>query len=227
MTFLELVQRLSDESGVGGGATVSAVTGQTGRAAKFVRWVSDAWRDVQNEEGAWRWMEADFSGPTVAGDKDYTPANLGISTRFGEWIYGDNEFAAPVTIYETVAEEGRLIYVPWPYWRSVYGIGVPPSGKPSLYTVAPDNQIHLYGTPDAAYTVRGTYRKAPQTLTANGDVPEMPERFHDIIVDRALDYVAADDASEQVVIWGSRVLRKMVALRRDQLPRVTLGGPLA
>jgi len=57
-----------------------------------------------------------------------------------------------------------------------------------VYTT-PDNKIGLSPVPDAStYTVRYYYYQTTSDMAANTDTPTVPERFHDVIVNRARYY---------------------------------------
>ena len=57
-----------------------------------------------------------------------------------------------------------------------------------VYTT-PDNKIGLSPVPDKdTYTVRYYYYQTTTDMTANTDNPIIPERFHDVIVNRARYY---------------------------------------
>lgn len=234
MTFLELAQRLASESGtVPGSGQPVTVTGQTGRLGKVVTWTRSAWRDIQNAEAGWRWMRDDFEGETLVNLDAYAGSDFGL-TRHADWLVDQREgYGTGVTVQLASDDddpEGELIWMDWRTFRRHYlRRPMPAADKPIHVSVDPAGRLRLGPTPDGAYTVRGEYRKAPQELAENGDVPEMPARFHELIVDRGLEYVGTDDESmAQLPFWSERARAKMSALRRDQLPRPTLGaGPLA
>lgn len=232
-TFLALAQKLASESGTIEGTLPTTVTGQTKRLGKIVRWVNDAWRSIQNAHASWRWMRSDFSGPTVASQRLYTGAQMGVSSRFAEWICtGNSETEHRYSCYLTatgVSDEGPLQFVDWDTFWSVCMRGTQTNGRPILFSVSPDNQLALHPIPDAVYTVRGPYRKDVQELTADGDIPEMPVRFHDLIVDVALANMLTvhDEAQAQIGLYRLRQIGRFCELERDQLPRITMGATLA
>jgi hypothetical protein len=222
VTYLELVRRVALESGTLPDSAVPATTaGLTGRPALLASWVQQAWRDIQNRRSHWRWMRAEWQGALVAGTQRYTPAALGI-VRFGEWVHVDEHGMPVATLYRgDPSDEGRMRMVPWHAFYTRFLRGVSQQDRPGWYSEDGEGRLVVAPVPDGAYTMRGLYRKAPQELAADGDVPEMPARFHDLIVWRALLMLAAyDEAGNQVPMWDMRAREIMSDLERDQLPKV-------
>lgn len=231
MTYLELVQTLAREGGTTGGASsISTVAAASGRAAKLVAWVADAWRDIQNESEAWLWMRHEFEGPTLVNLDSYAGSALG-ATRLRRWLVSQNHEAdSGVTIYAAgdVANEGGLLWLSWDVFRRSKLLGTQTPGAPRYVSIDPQRNLRLAPKPDGVYTIRGEYIRAPQTLVADNDAPEMPEEHHHAIVSRALDYLATDEESAwQKPAWSMRARRHLDDLRRDQLPRLAFPGPLA
>lgn len=225
-TFLELAQSVALKSGtVPGLNQPPAVTGLTGRLAKVVYWTAEAWRLIQNDRPLWLWMLREFTGPALTGNASLEASDLGITSRFGEWVY-DTESNRPsgFSIYLTSAgatEEGYLSFLHYDEWMDNYSTGVAPTDKPQIFTVDPLNRIRLYPTPDADYTIRGRYKRDIQRLETDGaEVPEMPERFHDLIVYRALLLLAEhDESTVQLPSWTVNANRLAATLETSQLPR--------
>lgn len=231
-TYLQLCQRLASESGTVNGTFPTAVAGQTGRLEKIVRWVNDAWRDIQNAHATWRWMQGEWSGSTVAGQQRYAPVTDFSLTRFGEWDSRRDGTEDRFTIYDPaigVADEGPLIFLEWDRFYTRCVIGSHAQDRPVYFSIAPDNKLALGPVPDKVYTVRGPYRKSPQDLTADADTPELPARFHTLIATAALEYLGTnDEAAFQLQLWQLRRIRGFSDLERDQLPMLRLNtGPLA
>lgn len=235
-TFLTLCGDLTDESGAIGTAP-SAVTGQTGRQKKCVNWIRRAWELIQNSSADWRWMQGEVSAVALTiDDMNYSATDLGISSRFGEWR-GDRFVGGvwyrPWTIYDNSigqSDESPLKQIPYEQWRQSYDRGSHDANRPIEYAFAPDQSIRFGPKPDIAYRVRGEYRKSIQVLAADGDTPELPSRFHDIIVWRAIMLLAGHDESDPAFQQASaKYAELLLDLQRDQLPAITLvgSGPLA
>lgn len=239
-TFLELAQLVASESGTFSGTVPSAVTGQTGRLAKVVRWTNEAWRSIQNAHGQWRWMQSQFTGSITDGTQSYAPTSFtdvlaaAAISRFGEWVCTGDETEDRFSIYKTatgVSDETVLKYLDWNtfYTERMRGSVSTEEDRPGWFTINPaNNYLYFSKIPDTTYTVRGFYRKSPQELSADGDTPEMPSRFHDLIVDIALEHLGThDEAQGQIPLWRLRRFARFNELERDQLPKIRLAGPLA
>jgi len=227
MTFLELCQMVSRESGTASGSLPSSVVGQTGRLLKIVSWTASAWTQIQNHRNAWLWMRGEFSGTTTAPTAKYMPASWGL-TRHAAWITDDDS----ATIYlqsAGVADEGPLIHILWKDYRQRFGRGTQVAGKPTHYAISPAGEFCLGPIPDDVYVVNGEYRKSPQSLTANSDVPEMPARFHELVAWYGLLLLAEHDEGQIHIAMALRRYRDLIGeLERDQLGTILINQePLA
>jgi hypothetical protein len=227
-TFLELVQAVARESGTFPSLPTSAVS-QSGRSLDVVNWVQQTWRKIQTEHAAWLWMQDEFEGPTVVGQRRYDGTDMGL-TRWASFYRDPNPFTShgQVSLYQTslgVSDERPLTYVEWPDFYGLYlrGTSSTRQERPTIYAIDPARKLALWPLPDVAYTLRGQYRKSPQTLTANTDVPDMPAEYHDLIMYEALISLANfDEGMNQMPIWSVRAAQLRSGLHRDQLPRMRL-----
>ncbi len=226
-TFLALCERLATRSGAIGAAPAS-VTGQTGRQAKCVDWIANAWELVQGLHQDWTFLDGEWEGSLLAGSTIYAAASLGISSRFGEWK-GDRRQGRhvyrPTTLHDPVAgagDERPLDEIGYAAWRERYDRGAQTEGRPVHYCIAPDQTIRFGPTPDRTYKARGEYRKAPQELASNGEEPDMPARFHNIIVDRAIILIDEHDGAVNDLAGAIRSFsEKLNAMQRDLLPDIS------
>lgn len=235
MTFLSICQDVRREC-VNTGTGPTTVASQTGVLGKLVAWVAQAYSEIQAKHQDWRWLRSTWTVNTVAGDDTYaytdcTDSRLSaVISRFAKW-WLESGGAANVTSYltsEGVGGEGYLIFLQWETFRSIYKRGTQNNGPPAHITIDPQNNLVIGPKPDAIYTISGEYQMSPQTLAADGDVPEMPTRFHPLIMYRAMEkYGAANGALEVFHRGGFEGGRLMTALELDQLPQTTFGGPLA
>lgn len=239
-SYLSLVQKLGSESGTVDGGRPATLVGLTDqRLLKMARWINDAWRQIQNAHGSWNWMKAEMYGTTTVNVQRYayTAFNDFVTAatiaRFADWIVDREEgYDSGFSLYDTtigVSDEGGLSYREWDWFYKTQLRGTQTTGKPTIFTITPDNKLALSKSPDAStYRIRGRYRKDVQELTADADVPECPTRFHDVIVDVALMLLMThDEAPTQIPLTQMRKSFNFCNLERDQLPRITLGGALA
>jgi len=233
MNFIELCQEVARESGTISGVKPTSVSGQSGRLLSVVNWTSQAYGMIQRDRRDWRWLEGAFSGNTVSGTRNYLPATMGIASRFAGWHLRTDETYRSMSAYLTAtgrADEQWLAFKQWMDFQPVYDFGenATKTGRPIYFTVTPNNEIALWPTPDAVYTIRGRYRKGAQILRSDADIPEMPEENHPAIVWQALILLGTyDENVNQLPNWLAFYRDQMRNLREAQLPIISLGGPLA
>lgn len=232
MTYLEIVQKMARESGVISGALPTTVVSQTGDLLKLVKFADDAWQAIQNHRNAWKWLRTEFAKPTIVGTARYTATAWSLD-RFADWRV-DNPATGeyPTSIYVTatgVSDENEIVFIPWELWKSRYARGTQTNNRPNEYSISPAMEFCLGPIPDLVYTVNGEYRKGNQSLSANTDTPEMPARFHDVIVQYGLElFQGHDEAPLAYANAKSRHLMLAHNLERDQLPIPQIGNlPLA
>jgi hypothetical protein len=234
-TFLGLCSLMATRSGIIGAAP-SAVTGQTGRQAKCVDWVMNAWQLIQELQD-WNFLYGEVSAVALTiGTASYTGSALGVASRFGRFL-GDRPGPSgrykPWTIYDNsigTSDETALCLIPYMLWREMYDRGAQTNQRPVHYAIAPDQSIRFGPIPEKAYKVRGEYVKAPQVLAANGDIPDMPTKFHDIIVWRAIMLAAEHDESPPGLAAAVTKFQQMLTdMMSELLPDLdeNAAGPLA
>ncbi len=231
-TFLQLCQKVAQESGTISGTQPASVVGQVGRLKKVVDWTAEAWVDIQNLHDAWRWMQKTYSSTLTSSTSTYTPASFGISD-LREWKR-DNLVSGyqPHTIYLTatgVSDENTLREMSYQDWRSFYDRGSQTNNRPTQYAITPAGEIAFGAIPDDTYTVRGEYSQSAVRMTANADIPGLPDAFHQIIVHKALMLLDEHDEAVFNVATATRNYAKYLTdLEKSQLPTIVIGGgPLA
>lgn len=241
MTYLQLVQMLAEKCGA---VAPTTVLNQTNEALRLVNWIGDAWNEVQSISTQWKWMRNDFSFQTIvdANKNAYPPTNDGLG---GPYV-GLTDHAAwhkdTFRLYRTsVGRAGEVFLKNWDYanWRDVWGFGVNATllMRPIVWAERPRDLAIVFGAaPDAIYTVSGEYQRKPSIMTMDADVPGvvatsdrgLPDRFHRIIVYRAMMMYGAYEAAPEVRGEGQQNYSTMLsALKTAQLPQFSLGGPLA
>lgn len=225
MNKLQLCQRVRQESGISGSGPVTTIS-QSGEMGKIVSWVDSAYEDIENLYTSWNFLRFDFSFQTIAAASTYTPIAVGLD-ELASWK--QDSVRAYLTSSGIGAEQ--IIYpVSWDMMRDVrlLGAGATLQGNPSEFAIRPNKAMVLWPTPNAIYTVTGEYFKRAQSMTLNTDEPLIPVQFHMAIVWKAVMYYAADQgAAELYAVAGREYARIMRGLKKDQLPVICMGGPLA
>lgn len=233
-TYLQLVKDTARESGtVPGYSSIVSVVNQVGRVALFANWVRQAYRDIQNDRDDWRWLQADFEGTALNGVNSFAASDLSIDAdRFSHWI-NPNDGEEHMTCYPTasgIVDEEYLHERSYDRFKRAFMVGEESlkTGRPAYYAITPQNRIILHPTPDADHVLKGSYYKAPQNLAVNDDQPEMPRRYHDMIMWGALVHMATyDEAFEQIQIFQGRYDKMRQDMISENTPTIGLAGPLA
>jgi len=220
--FLELCQSVRQQAGLSGSGP-SSVAAQIGMDAKIVDWVNAAWYDIQSLHPNWRWMwKNDGAINTVASQREYDLAGLGFDINY---IIRETPKRRPVGV------PGSEMWMQWYEYddfRQTFLFGPLRYGIPIATTVTPAGNMLLDPIPNDIYEVFFEYHKKPALLVANNDTPDIPEKFHRMIVYKALMYYAAHDdalgvyqaAEKEYNAWERR-------LEAEQLVSITIGGTLA
>lgn len=226
-TRLQLLQRFRQEARVPGSSSdPTSALNQTGEYLKLVNWLDDAYESVQELSVLWQFLRKSFSVSLTSGTSEYTPTALGL-TDHATWILDD------VRCYLTaflVTDEQEIFFVPWEEFKRSYlfGSAQQQTGRPIQFTIKPDKSIQFWPIPDDAYTCTGEYYRTPVVFTDDSKEPIFPDRFHMILVWRALMNKSADYAENDRYVHGNNEYEKIKKkLLFDQTPKPGWGPPLA
>jgi hypothetical protein len=215
MTFLELCQRLRQEVGAAGAGPAS-VTGQHGEYARLIGWIQQAWLEIQNLRQDWRFAWAEGVIPMEDGYRDYA-----LPDDFAHFI--------PETIF---LDDTPLTLLPYRVFRRLYRKSSP--DRPRHITVTPGDVLRLASaiqidaSPGEGEVLSFEYYRAPQALTANTDVPRLPEPYHMLIVYKAMMQYGLYENAPEVIQQGSTQAQPLLTqLHNRELPAVGLAGALA
>lgn len=214
------------------GSISSTYVGASGDALDIWNAVIEAWIEIQNQRSDWRWMRTHFTGKSITdGTGTYAATDWSL-TDVAEWLTrGPGSRRVLWTIYKAsdgVGYERELTPIEYDTWLYRYQRGTVVENDPVEFAITPDNSVAFGPVPDTTYTVAGSYRQTPQTLSADADEPNMPARFHDAIRHLAVTKYAAADGDPNVFAKALASYETIMAdLRRDQTPRITLGPALA
>jgi len=238
-TYLQICQDVARECGIAGGADASpkptAVTGQVGELNRVVNWVADAYAEIQGARD-WRWLRKKFTLVTTSGTDNYaftacTDVETAVAiSRFDSWKL--NDYRNPPKIYLTSVGTGGevfMTYANWDDFELVYKTGSLQSQTSFPYTVTvdPKDEIRLAITPNASYTLTGTYHRSAQILAANGDTPEMPAQYHDLIKYQAMEWYGIFESAPEIVSRAQKGMKRiMYQLMKNQAPVFRITGPM-
>ena len=218
MNYLQIVQRVHSESGRSTAAPTSVV-GANDRHVRLFNWVADAWRDLQGERD-WRWMRNTLDAALTANQQTYSGADLG-ATRFGRWRKEDHDYSPyvyvdgapnamwPLAFWQLDQMRARFIYRTWG------------ASTPIAWSYNEANELLIGPQPALAYKLRIEYWKEPSELAADDDTPDMPDRFHMLLVWRALQDVANFDAAPEVLARAEKnygALKFALTMDQSRLP---------
>lgn len=225
MNYLSICQRLRSECGVSGSnATVVGATGEWGR---LCAWVAQSYQEIQERHPDWQWMRKDVSFNTIANQQTYLPASAPISlTDFAAWKM--DSFRLYLTS-AGVNNETFLIPEEYTAFRDSYVLGARRNtyARPISITQAPSKALMFGLTPNDIYTVNGEYYKTPMVLSVDADIPDMPDRFHMLIVYRAMIHYGMFEAAGEVIARGREMEKSMMySLEQDQLPMLLHAGAM-
>lgn len=194
-TFIELAVECRSLSGVKGTGPTDVATA-TGIELKIVNYVKNAWIDIQSHPKRWKWMWGDYLAPnpggspllTIAATSDYVLTDV------------DEIFVKTFRSYLDATGESdrqRMTYLDYEKYQRAHGVITGADNRPIRATRLPTGNLRFYPRPDDVYSIEFEYIKTPQPLAINADVPEMPARFHQLIVYEALKrFGKAEDAPE-------------------------------
>lgn len=228
MNFLELVNRTRVECGVSGPA-LATVQNLSGEAARIANWVNAAWVDVQTTKEDWQWMRTGFEFNTTAQQQIYTPTQAGVGSTFANWKRDSFRCSS---VGQNYGDEQLLNYMEYTTFRNLYQYANMRTtySRPVVVTIAPgsDKSLGFGAIPDQAYVISGEYYKKPTELSADIDEPSLPNRFHMMIVYRAMMFYAGYEAAPEVYSRGETEFKRLMnRLDIDQLPTTVSGPPLA
>jgi hypothetical protein len=230
VNFLQLCQKTAQESGtLAGLPSFTTVNTPSGRLAKIIAWVRDAWVNIQNERTDWLFRLDTFDHALTIGTNEYTGASFDLA--LAQWL-PDTATRCTMSLYDPAigqADEGGIQQIPWNRFRDMFDRGVTDPNRPRYWAVKPNGALMVGPTPDKAYVLRGEYKRSAQQLAADADIPIMPEDFHGLIVGEALRLMAnSDESFEGLASRAAEYEKLRNPLVLDQTPAASLAGvPLA
>jgi hypothetical protein len=181
MTFLELINAVLREVNE---VELTTLASSRGIQTSVKDFINKSQRDIINSEVEWPFTVTAGTITTVAGTGEYVKPSTAKTLDFDSF-----------TIQESVGTAERVLkYISFnEYLEKLNESDTNPSGSGQALSqyvyFTPDEKIGLSPVPDlSTYTVRYYYYATHTDMVAATDTPAIPERFHDVIVNRARYY---------------------------------------
>lgn len=181
MNYLELINAVLREVNEVELTTLASARGIQSSVSDFI---NKSQRDIINSEMEWPFTVASTSFTTVATQAEYTRAATAKTLDFDSFTVQESASTA----------EKYLQYITFEEYIERYNErDTDPGGGshalPQFVYYTPDEKIGLSPVPDlSTYTVRYYYYGTNADMVLATDTPVIPERFHDVIVNRARYY---------------------------------------
>lgn len=228
MNFLQLVNRTRVECGVSGASTpLTTAQNLTGESARIATWVNSAWVDIQTAKDDWQWMREPFQFNTVTQQQEYTPTEANVGSTFANWKRDSFRCSS---VGQNYADEQLLNYMDFTTFRNLYQYGNMRTtyARPVVVSITPSKNLAFGSIPDEPYVIVGEYYTRPVEFSADLDVPNIPDRFHLMIVYRAMMFYGGFEAAPEVFQRGETEFKRLMSrLDIDQLSTPASGPPLA
>jgi len=217
-TYLELCRTTRLMVGMQGVGPASVIDAQ-GVEEVLVRFVRDAYVDIQNLREEWNWLLTDGSFSTNIGQDEYDFLAVFISATPEFKKYKLNS----LRITNSGGKKGYLKYIDRDVLEARY-LNTTEQKLPTQYAVDPsNNSLLLKPIPDAVYTVDFRYWKSPEILALDATIPALPISFHNLIAYKAVEKMAVYlGASEVYSRYASEAARMTGQLMRLEIPKMRM-----
>lgn len=163
---------------------ITNVTSTRGIQTSVADFINKAQRDIINSEVEWPFTVVSQSLTTTAGTAEYSREADAKTIDFDSFTIQESASTAEKKLKFISFEE---------YLDKLNETDTNPDtgsrALPQYVYETPDTKIGLSPVPDeSTYTVRYYYYQTISDMAANTDAPSIPERFHDVIVNRARYY---------------------------------------
>jgi hypothetical protein len=215
MNFLNIAQTVRSLAGIQGTGPTSVVDAQ-GIEAVIVQFVKDANIDIQNLRDDFEFMEASSSFTTVVGQDTYTrtalftPASPDVNKfKIGSFVVTDLTGKKHYLLHYEFLEEMERLY-----------LNDITQGIPRYVGITADRSLYIKQTPDNNYVITYKYYRNPQILSANADIPWIPEAYHMLLVYKALEKVAVYLSQPEIYRgYATEAARAQAQLMRLSVPK--------
>ena len=178
MTYLELINAVLREINE---VEITTVSSTRGIQTSIKDFINKAQRDIINSEVEWPFTVVNQSFTTTAGTAEYNEESDAKTVDYDSFTVQESASTSERTLQYLSFEE---------YLERFNEADTNPTGDsrglPVYVYTTPDSKIGLSPVPDVStYTIRYYYYQTTADMSANTDTPTIPERFHDVIVNRA------------------------------------------
>ncbi|RVU32717.1 hypothetical protein [Neptunomonas marina] len=192
------------------GTGPASVVGQHGEYKLVVDWIAQAWVEIQASTPDWEFMRKD-AALVVDAQKISLPTDCALPIAL---------------VLEHQGQKRELFHLPYGEFRERYRLTVFGLGLPVVWTNA-GHVAHFSAIPDQPYPAELEYYRTPQILTEGVDTPLMPERFHMLIVYKAMEYYALYENAPEVLARARQSYNENISeLSRSYRPAISLARPL-
>jgi hypothetical protein len=217
------------------GTVPTTTVGQTGELLELVEYVLQSWIDLQNVAD-WGWLIKQGTLVFGPGTSTVAPSSISNFARWLPFVYeqlNTREYALCYLTSDSSTEQ-PVFYYPYDEFRGHYDRAPVPSGRPTYFTIKPNEDFVVYPTPDASYTLRFDYLVKAQEWVAATDGNLSPlnypdtgkglaNQFHDIIAWMAVQKYAETRSEPALYQVSTRKVKEMLGpIRRQYLPDARL-----
>lgn len=250
MNYLAAVQKAIRWSGARSTEPTTLV-GATGLVKQMADFVADSWAELQLEREDWYWNKHQTVVGTITANNNRfflrtSAASGGTDNKLSGVLTYDTSDGSITVSSTTLADvqynfedckvginddtdattpDEYLHHVRWNDWRyHLEDFSDDTKQQPVYYTIAPDGNMLVYPTPEAAYRLFFEIPKTPQILAADADeIRDLPEYLQNGVVWRAILYYALYQQDMGMVEWARVRYRPYKKWLEDrEMPDVTI-----
>lgn len=197
-TFLELVQELVTELGIGGvnqGATVpDTVVNQVGQLWNAQNWIKKANNNLQLLHTDWQFLTVEYA-ETLSIGSTAVPVHSG-NEIVKTWDRGS------FWINRTTALSAPLVWQNWETFRRITlprDVAAATNTKPTIITQQRNDVLLLDADCNLAYALTAEFYKVPKLLAIDADVSDIPAEYHRLIICEAAIKYGNKEAAPEVI----------------------------
>jgi len=215
-TYLEICQSVRAQAGIAGSGP-SNVQNQVGIYANVVRWVDEAYNEIQTLHPNWNFLYSQRTLTFPSGFNSY-PVLLSEGLR---------EIANDSYVWQfQLGRKTRLEYLPWHIYKNADRFLEDETGSPEVITADPSGNLVIWPTPDEDYQITFEGFIVPDVMDISSDIPIIPAQYHDLIKLKALMKYSENFTADTVYRSADTNFRLMLRkMQFSELPRDNLVQP--